>query len=269
METFTVTDPELIADVLGDERCTVVPPAESESGGLAWVRRHVGRFTEGEAHRRRRALAVGEIEALAPAALRAAARKAAARLLDAGTPLPGLPGEVTARVLGAALGATGLDAFAAAVPVVAAGYITGAAPSAEIDAAVAVMREQLGPGGDEEVAARVSLPLQAYAAVSKLASTAIGFAAGSAEEAVDLAFAEDRPVPSLRRIATAPVVVGGKTVPAGAEIVLSPITRETAFGTGRRPCPAEAQAVALVAGIVEAVRARTSPTTDRVEGTVR
>ncbi|GIG66097.1 hypothetical protein [Phytomonospora endophytica] len=258
METFTVTDPERIAAVLHDERFTVVPPREDESGGLAWVRRNVGRFAEGEPHRRRRALAVAEIAALDPTALRTAARDTAAGLLVAGTPLAELPGEVTARVLGEALGATDLDAFAAAVPVVAAGYLTGGEPSAETDAAVEVLRAQLGPGGDEEVAARVSLPLQAYAATAKLAATALGFASapGPVEEAVDLAFTEDRPVPVLRRISAADTVVGGETIPAGAELVLSPITRETAFGTGRRPCPAEAQAVALVAGIVEAVRAR-------------
>ncbi|HEY1179940.1 MAG TPA: hypothetical protein VGF17_27605, partial [Phytomonospora sp.] len=104
MQTLTITEPGRIAAVLGDERFTVVPPREDESGGLAWVRRHVGRFAEGEAHRRRRAMAVTAIEALDPASLRVAARERAAGLLDAGTPLPDLPGEVAVRVLGAALG---------------------------------------------------------------------------------------------------------------------------------------------------------------------
>ena len=121
METLTITDPGLIEAVLDDERFTVVPPSPGETGGLAWVRWHVGRFAEGETHRRRRALAVAEIDALDPAGLRAAARTTALALLDGGTPLPNLPGEVTARVLGAALGASDLDAFAAAVPAVAAG----------------------------------------------------------------------------------------------------------------------------------------------------
>lgn len=246
-----ITDPSLIASVLGDERFTVVPPSDDEAGGLAWVRRNVGRFTEGDDHRRRRAMAVRELEALEPAALRTAARETALALLDLGTPLADLPGEVTARVLGAALGASDLDAFAAAVPVVAAGYPTGGAPSPEIDAAVAVMRAQLGPGTDEEVAARVSLPLQAYAATVKLASTAIGLTGASAEDAIGLAFTGA--VPVLRRVASAGAHVGGESVAAGTAVTLSPVTRETAFHTGRRPCPAEAQAVALATGIVEGV----------------
>lgn len=258
MQSLIISDPERIGAVLGDERFRVPPPAPGETGGLAWVRRHVARFAEGGTHERRRALAVKELAALDPAVLREEARRTTRALLAGGAEPADLPGEVPVRVLGAALGVRDVDAFAAAVPIVAAGYLTGGEPSEEVDAAVATLVDLLGPGDDEEVAARIGLPLQAYAATAKLAASAIARAheAGTADEAVARAFEEDPPVPVMRRVTATEVVVDGETVPAETLVELVSIGRETAFATGRRPCPAEAHALAIVNGIIEEVLAR-------------
>ena len=53
-------------------------------GTMAWLRATVSRFSEGEAHARRRALVEARLAALDPAALRAAARAAAERPRVAG-----------------------------------------------------------------------------------------------------------------------------------------------------------------------------------------
>ncbi|MEV0648658.1 cytochrome P450 [Phytomonospora sp. NPDC050363] len=259
MESLTVTDPAQITAVLDDERFTVVPPRSDETGGMAWVRRTVGRFTEGEAHRRRRAMAVAEIGALDPASLREEARKTTRTLLDGGAGLDRLADEVPVRVLATALGVTDVDAFAAAVPVVAAGYLTGSAPSAEVDAAVATLVSLLGPGDDEEVAARVSLPLQAHAATAKIIRSAVSSLPGArdAADALTRAFRHDPPVPALRRVTREETPFGDRVLPPGTPVVLDVSGGpEFAFGAGRRPCPGEAQAMAIATGVVEEVAAR-------------
>src|SRR4051794_38019067 len=76
--------------VLSDSRYVVPPvPGGAPRGTLAWLRSHVCRFSNGEAHARRRALAVREIEALDVAALERGSSEPVAVLCAA----MGLPAE--------------------------------------------------------------------------------------------------------------------------------------------------------------------------------
>ncbi len=91
-----ITDPAEVRAVLADPAALVPEaPAAEEPGGLAWLRATVSRFSNGEAHRRRRALACGELARIDPGELRRSAR-AGASAVDAlaaalGLQRPGRP----------------------------------------------------------------------------------------------------------------------------------------------------------------------------------
>jgi hypothetical protein len=142
---------------------------------------------------------------------------------------------VPVRVLGRALGVEqpeDLEALAAAVPIAAAGYLTGAPSEPVLEAAVTTLRRILGPGTDEAVAAPIGLLLQAYEATATLVETALALGV-NAREALRL----KPPVAALRRVTP------------GGEIIEVDITAAP-FSSGRRPCPGEAQAMAIATGII-------------------
>lgn len=293
--TWVVTRYDDATAVLADERY-VVPEATGGGGRgtLGWLRRTVCRFSEGAAHTRRRALAEAELAGMEPAALRTAARDLAARILD--TPIPEAPipdapipeapildapspdmaaadpvaavaRRVPVAVLGEAMGVRDLDALIAAVPPVAAVYLTGTCRPADADAAVAVLVGLLGPGPDELVANRIAILTQAYEATAALIENAAPVAdAGRRPVAAVVAetVRRDPPVRVLRRVASADLVLGGCPVAAGASILvdvravnLDPAAAGVAtFGAGRRPCPATEQAMALASGVLEALANR-------------
>ncbi len=152
----------LPSDVLDDPRYRVpsVPPAAS---GVAWLRAHVARFCEGEAHRRRRQLAVSVIDGL--------------------TELPAA-GSPTARIL-ARLGLP--RELEPDVALVAAAYQPHAPQSAAADAAADRLVAGCG-GRTEAAAATAGVLVQAHAATLALAEA---LRTGS----------DARPVPDTRRIA--------------------------------------------------------------------
>jgi hypothetical protein len=75
----------------------VVPPAVPAETGVAWLRSHVARFSEGADHDRRRALAVAELDKIDPEDLRTAAGDNPTAILAAALGLPAdvLPGVVS------------------------------------------------------------------------------------------------------------------------------------------------------------------------------
>lgn len=140
-----------------------VPPAPPAASGVAWLRAHVARFCDGEAHRRRRGLAVAVIDGLHD-------------LPAAGSP--------TARIL-AGLGLPGR--LEADVALVAAAYQPHASPSPAADDAAD--RLVAACGGRTEAAAAVACVLvQAHAATLALVDT---LRRGS----------DAPPVPTTRRLA--------------------------------------------------------------------
>ena len=282
-----------IGAVLADPRYAVRGAGESgPDGTLAWLRKTVSRFSEGTAHERRRAIAVGALTAMDPAALEAEAAERTRAALEraGGAPvdvMASLARQVPAAVLGAALGVTDLDALTEAVPVAAAGYLTGAEPGGAPDAAVAVLVRLLGPGDDETVANRIALLMQACDATAALIGTALAAALRlpdpyrwPARAIVTETLRFDPPVRAMRRVTTADVELYGHALPAGTAVTLDiaaanrdpevfadperfdPGRGEDAhltFGAGRRPCPGAPQAVNLAAGVVDGVLRHGTP----------
>ena len=228
----------------------VVPPAPHapEMGTLAWLRAHVTRFCEGEAHDRRRALAEREIAGLDPASLRqAAAGLTAAQLARHSEPFDVMPlaRRVPAAVLAAGLGVahddvTGaVDAMLAAVS----GYLNPDLAGPDADSSVAFLVKAFGPAEPEALANRIGLLMQACDATAALIGNALiaAFAAdGTVEEIISRTLVGDPPTLRTRRVS-----------PDG-EVVTIDISGCT-FGAGRRPCPGADQATALAAGVLDAI----------------
>jgi hypothetical protein len=96
-----ICDPGAVRAVLDDPAFVVPPlPRVDSPVAIAWLRSHVGRFSSGAEHGRRRALAVAEIERLEPEELRLDARERAAATLRAGGSLHVVPVDTLAAALG-------------------------------------------------------------------------------------------------------------------------------------------------------------------------
>ncbi|WP_308258232.1 isocitrate lyase/PEP mutase family protein [Saccharothrix obliqua] len=153
-------------DVLLDPAYTV-PTVPTAARGVAWLRAHVARFSEGADHARRRALAEDLLAGVDTAALRRpghAVAKLAAEL--------GLPRVVVGDVAAVA------RCYQPHTPV-----------TAEADAAVARLVEWCGGAWDEPTAARIGLLVQASAAMEAVVAGAVP------------------PVPATRRVAPDGAVV--------------------------------------------------------------
>jgi hypothetical protein len=158
--------------VLDDPAYTVPPPGPpGPLGTIAWLRATVSRFSEGEAHARRRAIAEALLAQLDPEALRAGAARCT------GVERPYVP----VAVLAETLGAREVPETVAAVRVVAAAYHPGTdAPGA--DAAVARLLDLLPHEDPERAAQRIALLVQACEATGALVR------------------GDDPPVPATKRI---------------------------------------------------------------------
>jgi cytochrome P450 len=258
------TDPtELVASatevraILADP-AYVVPPAPpvppTETGTLAWLRAHVARFCEGELHDQRRELVEGELASLDPARLRAAALEMTSNELtdldDGGsTDAMTLAKRIPVAVLAAELGLAP-DTLAEVVDAVlasASGYPNPDAAGPNADSGVRYLASAFdsAAANAELVANRIGLLEQACDATAGLIGNALISAFGQADEAttdeiIAAVLTEDPPVRRTRRVA-----------PDGAVITLD-ITSCT-FGAGRRPCPGADQALALAAGVLDAI----------------
>jgi cytochrome P450 len=273
--------------VLADGRFEVPQaPAAVQTGTIAWLRASVSRFTNGEEHQRRRALAVAEIAPLAPGGLRHAAReRAAAALAQAAAPggrldvMAHLARRVPMAAMAAALGVTSPREAAEAAIAVAAAYFPGADEQAvhQADKATSQLVDMLSPAPLEVIVARIALLAQGCDATAGLIGLTLHLlqenqasAPGEPTDALlQQALRHTPVVRASRRVAREAATVGGGDVLPG-DAVLCDI--ETAnldpaafrppelelpvltFGTGLRPCPGEHQARALAAGVVDAVR---------------
>lgn len=157
--------------VLTDPEFVVPPVPDSGSGGVAWLRSSVARFSSGAVHRRRRDQAVAELASVDPDSLRL---RAAER------------GDGPVEVLAEALG---LPAdLADDVAVAARSYQPHTAITEEADRAVARLVEACGGVADEATANRIGLLVQTCDATKALVAN---MAAGRT----------DPPVPLTRRVA--------------------------------------------------------------------
>lgn len=257
-----VTDPAQIRSVLADSGYTVPDPgAGAPPGTMAWLRQHVARLSSGPSHARRRDLAVGLLLPLDPDLLRAGARQATSMIIAAADRRPFDAMALVARrvpglVLARALGAADPDLVAAQLPAVAAAYLPGSPGNGQADGCVARLTELLPNGPGEQVAARIGLLIQAYAATAGLIGNAV--AAG---------IRENHPVPAAELMAQVlrtepPVRLTQRVTPSGETIALDLTTAgddpagHLAFGYGEHGCPGSAHAIALAEGTAEPLLAR-------------
>jgi cytochrome P450 len=265
-------------------------------GTVAWLRASVSRFATGAQHARRRALAESELRRLDPGALRSIARElAAAQLARRGRGRPaGVTGALARLVppaaLATALGAAAPVRVSAAVSTVAAAYFPGAGLGQEqrADRATAWLLTALRPAGPAGAAgadlavARITLLVQACEATAALIGAALDLlpeapaagAGGPAQALLAEALRRRPPVRAIRRVAGErvagePAGAGGGVVQPGDRVTCDveaaardpaaagrAAAASLAFGAGIRPCPGPAQALALAAGVIDAVRER-------------
>ena len=280
--------------VLADDRFEVAAVADSGAapGTITWLRASVSRFATGGEHQRRRALAVTELGPLDPQELRADAHlRALAALAAAGSSgdridvMGLLARPVPMAALAAGLQAADPAAAAVAVIAAAAAYFGGAdeATTQAADAGVTQLLELLGPAAIDILVARITLLVQACDGTAGLIGEALrvlqdapGSGAGWPTDGVlteVLRFSP--PVRLSRRVARTSGPFAGCPVQAG-EVVVGDLDAANAdpavfdhpgrfdparsgpasltFGYGLRPCPAPQQALALAAGVVDAVR---------------
>ncbi|MGV9329942.1 cytochrome P450 [Streptosporangium sandarakinum] len=267
--------------LLADPALTVpAVPRPPFSLTVAWLRGAVGRFADGPVHAARRAASVGVLAGLDERALRAEAFRRAA-----GHPSPEL---VPVEALAVALGVRAEDGARAAraVAALAPAYLPPATPpspatspvraapdDAAADAGLAELSRLLGDPEPERLAVLAGLLAQACAATADLVRNALAADTGPCpvEDLLAETLRHDPPVRTLRRVAVRQAAGG---VPAGTTVLLDVAAanrdphvfddpdrfrpgrspRHLTFGAGPRPCPAERIALALAAGVVEAVR---------------
>jgi cytochrome P450 len=259
--------------VLADPRFEV-PAAPPGDHGLAWLRAAASRFANGAAHARRRALVEAELGRLDPDALRREARRRTDAVLDgAGGPIEVMSDvarPVPVATLGSALGIAdgALERAVADAIVIAPAYLTGVADEG-VDAAAERLRGLLDRGGSEESAAAIAVLAQACEATAGLIGNAVVLATerpplrGDVEALLQEVLLRAAPLRLMRRISRQgePVTLDLDAAIRDARPGDSPLT----FGSGLRPCPGEAQAMALAAGVLEALLPRCACEPDGVE----
>jgi cytochrome P450 len=253
-----------VCAVLADPAFVVPPPPPADaSTGVAWLRGSVSRFSNGDDHRRRRALVTAALESLDVSTLRQDAReRTTAVLRDAGDdPLAvverlahTLPVEVLA-------GALGVAASAADVAEVAAVYHPHCEAGAGADRAVERLVAACGGVANEIAAAHIALLVQACTATAGLIENALFVLmerGGAVEAILARTLREDPPVRSTRRAAPAGARIGSLDVEPGTVVTLD-LTADgderLPFGSGLRPCPGREHALALAAGMLDALQA--------------
>jgi hypothetical protein len=215
-------------------------PQDVPRGSVAWLRATVARFSRGEDHARRRGLAVRELAAVAPEVLRDKAFRRTRELLTDGVDVMAVIARpVPVGVLAEELG---LSDVSADVAIVAAAYHPHVVPDMDAEAALGRLIDACGEA-DEFTAARIGLLIQACDATAGLIGNAISpFLQGesSAEQVLREVLVTDPPVRVTRRR------VGGQDIVA--DLLGTP------FGAGAKECPGRTHALALAAGVLEALR---------------
>lgn len=275
--------------VLSDPGFVVPAPPEAPDGAastpsLAWLRRRATRFSSGDEHRRRRALASALLSGPAPSDLR---KQAEDRARSAG---PDQAPYVPVAVLSSALGVPEGDVpgAVAAVRDVASAYFPGTEEGRveRADAGVRTLVRLLPDAAPEEAAQRVCLLVQTCDATAGLIRTVLDREGGEGgghdtwallTEALRLS----PPAPVLKRTAVGAARVGGVPVPEGALVLLdlAAANRDPdvyaapdrfaperysgdgggpgeppplSFGAGQRPCPGSDHALAMAMGVLHA-----------------
>lgn len=269
-------------------------PEGGPVGTIGWLRASVSRFINGAEHQRRREHAVAELRRLDPEQLRSAAyRRSRAALRRAGQPgeridvMLLLARRMPMAAMAANLGIADPDRAAEQVIAVAAGYFPGSdAPNQRAaEQALAQLVSILEPAELELIVTRIALMVQACDGTAGLIGITLHILQDAAPAGADPRWSTDSlllealrrrpPLRASRRVVREPMTFRGQQLAAGAMVVcdvevanqdpsvfhdpsrFDPDRRGPAsltFGYGVRPCPGQAQALGLAAGVVDAVR---------------
>ncbi|HET6214874.1 MAG TPA: cytochrome P450 [Micromonosporaceae bacterium] len=247
-----MAEPDDVLAVLRDPRFAVPEaPTGGAPGTLRWLRGAVARFSNGEMHTRRRGYATAELDRMDPPELRSRAAQRSAEVLRAADGravdvMAELARTVPVGVLAEELGRTD-PSIVDAVATVAAGYLSGAGGSGT-DHAVRRLVDAFGGTPDEETAARIGLLVQACEATAGLIGSAayamLRRGTTEVDAAIDEVLRDNPPVRATRRI----------DVASGTAVQLDLARAGLTFGAGPRPCPGRDHAIAMAAGVLEALR---------------
>jgi cytochrome P450 len=191
--------------------------------------------------------------------------------------------------MAACLGAADPGTAAEAVIAVAAGYFPGSPIETQLasDRATAQLVGLLEPADLDVIVARIALMVQGCDATAALIGITLHVLGSAPQSATDPRWSTERvvaevlrhspPLRASRRVAREPVTFADQRVAAGDTVVcdIDAANRDPAefdqpslfdparrglpsltFGYGLRPCPGQAQALMLAAGVVDAVRQR-------------
>jgi cytochrome P450 len=268
--------------VLEDDGFGVVEaPRCSDVGTLAWFRSSVSRFTNGADHGPRREAAAKVIAALDPSALRTEARLRASAELSCHTTgaeidvMKRLAPLVPATALASSLDIPSPERVAELILRLSGGYFPGSPSAAELDAEQALggLLDVVAPNGRNDrltlpaAVTKISLLVQTCGATAALIGNTLSLVHDFASPVATDDFVQQAcrfltPTKLMRRAVIEPAVVAGTELSVGTSVVCDidaanregPATAHLTFGYGIRPCPGSEIALALAAGVVDAVR---------------
>jgi cytochrome P450 len=291
---WVVTRHGEVSAVLADPGFVVPALATSGPvGSVDWLRSSVSRFTNGPEHQLRRARVCAVLADLSPGLLRADAHARSLTVLDEVKGnghidvMSRLARRVPMTVLAAELGFADAERAAEAAVVAAAGYFPGASAAQEraADLSTAELVGMLQPADEQVIVAKIAVMVQGCDATAGLIGKAVILAlppcaehsSFPTEAIVSEVARYDPPLRVTRRVSLAGAQVAGLPVTPGTAVLLhvDSANRDPdvfaaparfnpgrddgsnlTFGHGLRPCPGQAHAIALTAGVVEAIRDR-------------
>lgn len=266
-----------VAAALASPALSVAPAAGQAAGAAADLVARMARFSDGEDHRRRRAV----VSLLLPPVARITSITAdrvndyllrRTSTFDIMPMARELPAEVLARSLGLPAAKAGRAAFLTGVlcdaltPALRPRKLPPGAADAAAEELEALVRRYLETASSERVDAAVSILFQARDATAALIGTAV--LAGSSDgdprspgQRVEEVLRHDAPVQCTRRTAIADAAIGDVTVPAGSAVWIFLATAEhgmgmpATFGSGPHGCPGAAHATAIARQVVTVIAA--------------
>ncbi len=267
-----------VAAALASPALSVAPADATARGSAAELVMRMARFSDGENHRRRRAITAGLLPPVA-GIVRITADRLHDYLLRRTSAFDVMPmaRQLPAEVLARGLGLNAAEADRAAILT---GELCGALtpalqprtlPPGAADTAAAELEAlfagHLRDAGPERVAAAISILFQARDATAALIGSAV--LAGSSDgrhlrspaQRVDQVLRHDAPVQCTRRTALADTAIAHTTVPAGSSVWIFLATAEqgsgmpATFGSGPHGCPGAAHATAIARQVVTVIDA--------------